>query len=168
MALLRRGRAPYGRTLFVTTPGAYAVCERLDRASSALTAVWANEGYDAIHLRPDRRSGGGLPHPGVRRAAIQPADTLTVVPRIDPLPPVQLAGEASGHGESRTRALALAGEDDVIPRGYRHGDDLRRVHWRSTARYGELIVRREEQLHRARCADQCCCGVQKSRQQSRL
>ena len=79
------------------------------------------------------------------------SDTLTVVPRIEPLPPVRLAGEASGHGESRTRALALAGEDDVIPRGYRHGDDLRRVHWRSTARYGELMVRREEQPHRARC-----------------
>ena len=39
----------------------------------------------------------------------------------------------------------------MIPRGYRHGDDLRRVHWRSTARYGELMVRREEQPHRARC-----------------
>lgn len=39
----------------------------------------------------------------------------------------------------------------MIPRGYRHGDDLRRVHWRSTARYGELMVRREEQPQRARC-----------------
>jgi uncharacterized protein (DUF58 family) len=78
-------------------------------------------------------------------------DTLTVVPRVEPLPPVRLAGEASGYGESRTRALALAGDDDVIPRGYRHGDDLRRVHWRSTAKYGELMVRREEQPNRARC-----------------
>jgi uncharacterized protein (DUF58 family) len=78
-------------------------------------------------------------------------DTLTVVPRVEPLPPVRLAGDASGYGESRTRALAFAGDDDVIPRGYRHGDDLRRVHWRSTAKYGELMVRREEQPHRARC-----------------
>ncbi|MBM9436266.1 DUF58 domain-containing protein [Actinacidiphila bryophytorum] len=78
-------------------------------------------------------------------------DTLTVVPKVEPLPPVRLAGEANGYGESRTRALAFAGEDDVIPRGYRHGDDLRRVHWRSTAKYGELMVRREEQPHRARC-----------------
>ncbi|MDJ0341092.1 DUF58 domain-containing protein [Streptomyces sp. H10-C2] len=78
-------------------------------------------------------------------------DTLTVVPKVEPLPPVRLAGEASGYGDSRTRALSLAGEDDVIPRGYRHGDDLRRVHWRSTAKYGELMVRREEQPHRARC-----------------
>jgi uncharacterized protein (DUF58 family) len=78
-------------------------------------------------------------------------DTLTVVPRVEPLPPVRLSGESTGYGESRTRALALAGDDDVIPRGYRHGDDLRRVHWRSTAKYGELMVRREEQPNRARC-----------------
>ncbi|GEB53893.1 DUF58 domain-containing protein [Streptomyces cacaoi] len=78
-------------------------------------------------------------------------DTLTVVPPVEPLPPVRLAGETSGYGEGRRRALALAGDDDVIPRGYRHGDDLRRVHWRSTARYGELMVRREEQPQQARC-----------------
>ncbi|MEU2878026.1 DUF58 domain-containing protein [Streptomyces sp. NPDC007070] len=78
-------------------------------------------------------------------------DTLTVVPRVTPLPPVRLTGDARGYGEGRQRALALAGEDDVIPRGYRYGDDLRRVHWRSTARYGELMVRREEQPQRARC-----------------
>ena len=78
-------------------------------------------------------------------------DTLTVIPRVEPLPPVRLSGEAKGYGDGRQRALALAGEDDVIPRGYRYGDDLRRVHWRSTARYGELMVRREEQPQRARC-----------------
>ncbi|MCM2576448.1 DUF58 domain-containing protein [Streptomyces meridianus] len=78
-------------------------------------------------------------------------DTLTVVPRVEPLPRVRFTGEAQGYGDGRQRALALAGDDDVIPRGYRHGDDLRRVHWRSTARYGELMVRREEQPQRSRC-----------------
>ena len=78
-------------------------------------------------------------------------DTLTVVPPVEPLPPVRLSGETSGYGDGRQRSLALAGDDDVIPRGYRHGDDLRRVHWRSTARYGELMVRREEQPQQARC-----------------
>ncbi|MBT2525777.1 DUF58 domain-containing protein [Streptomyces sp. ISL-99] len=78
-------------------------------------------------------------------------DTLTVIPRVEALPAVRMTGEASGYGDGRNRSLALAGEDDVIPRGYRHGDDLRRVHWRSTARYGELMVRREEQPQRARC-----------------
>ncbi len=78
-------------------------------------------------------------------------DTLTVIPRTEVLPPVKLVGEASGHGDGQQRSLALAGDDDIIPRAYRHGDDLRRVHWRSTARYGELMVRREEQPQRARC-----------------
>ncbi|MDX3310324.1 DUF58 domain-containing protein [Streptomyces sp. NPDC054884] len=78
-------------------------------------------------------------------------DTLTVIPRVEPLPAVRLSGEAKGYGDGRQRSLALAGEDDVIPRGYRYGDDLRRVHWRSTARYGELMVRREEQPRRSRC-----------------
>jgi uncharacterized protein (DUF58 family) len=79
------------------------------------------------------------------------SDTLTVTPRTEPLPPVRLAGEAHGYGDGRTRALALAGDDDVIPRGYRHGDDVRRIHWRSTARHGRLMVRREEQPQKARC-----------------
>jgi uncharacterized protein (DUF58 family) len=78
-------------------------------------------------------------------------DTLTVIPRVEPLLPVRFSGEAKGYGDGRQRSLALAGEDDVIPRGYRYGDDLRRVHWRSTARYGELMVRREEQPRRSRC-----------------
>ncbi|MDJ0383368.1 DUF58 domain-containing protein [Streptomyces sp. G-G2] len=77
-------------------------------------------------------------------------DTLTVIPRTEPLPAVRLAGDSSGYGDGSLRSLALAGDDDVIPRGYRQGDDLRRVHWRSTARYGELMVRREEQPQRSR------------------
>ncbi|MER5639703.1 DUF58 domain-containing protein [Kitasatospora sp. NPDC002227] len=82
--------------------------------------------------------------------AFSAADVLTVVPQVQSLPPVRLPGESAGHGESHNRTLALAGDDDVIPREYRHGDDLRRVHWKSTARYGELMVRREEQPLRAR------------------
>ncbi|MFJ1790469.1 DUF58 domain-containing protein [Kitasatospora griseola] len=82
--------------------------------------------------------------------AFTAADVLTVVPQVQDLPPVRLPGESAGQGESNTHALALAGDDDVIPREYRHGDDLRRVHWKSTARYGELMVRREEQPLRAR------------------
>ncbi|MET9963469.1 DUF58 domain-containing protein [Streptomyces sp. NPDC006326] len=77
-------------------------------------------------------------------------DTLTVVPRTEALPAVRLTGETAGYGDGSRRSLALAGDDDVIPRTYRRGDDLRRVHWRSTARYGELMVRREEQPQRSK------------------
>ncbi|MFI7597723.1 DUF58 domain-containing protein [Actinoplanes sp. NPDC049681] len=72
-------------------------------------------------------------------------DRLTVIPQVVPLPSVRLAGEYAGTGDSRARSVAVHGEDDAATREYRRGDDLRRVHWRSTARTGELMVRREEQ-----------------------
>jgi len=72
-------------------------------------------------------------------------DRLTVIPQVVPLPAVRLAGEYAGTGDSRARSVAVHGEDDAATREYRRGDDLRRVHWRSTARTGELMVRREEQ-----------------------
>jgi len=72
-------------------------------------------------------------------------NTLTVTPKIVPLASASTTGSWSNDGDGRTRMTAAAGEDDVIPRAYRDGDELRRVHWRSTARYGELMVRREEQ-----------------------
>ncbi|SEF51106.1 Uncharacterized conserved protein, DUF58 family, contains vWF domain [Thermomonospora echinospora] len=72
------------------------------------------------------------------------ADRLTVTPPLVELPPGRLMGGWTGGGDSLARTVANAGEDDVAPREYRHGDDLRRVHWRATARRGELMVRREE------------------------
>ena len=72
-------------------------------------------------------------------------ERLTVIPQVTPLPSTRMAGEYSGSGESRARSVAVHGDDDVAIREYRRGDDLRRVHWKSTARTGALMVRREEQ-----------------------
>jgi uncharacterized protein (DUF58 family) len=76
--------------------------------------------------------------------------TLVVTPAITTLPRTSLAGTWLGEGGTRASTAAAAGEDDVVPREYRDGDELRRVHWRSTARRGELMVRREEQRWRNR------------------
>jgi uncharacterized protein (DUF58 family) len=73
-----------------------------------------------------------------------------VTPRVVPLARTVISRSWAGEGEGRARLASMAGEDDVIPRAYRDGDELRRVHWRSTARYGELMVRREEQRWRNR------------------
>ncbi|MEV4755492.1 DUF58 domain-containing protein [Micromonospora sp. NPDC049559] len=77
--------------------------------------------------------------------AFPTTDRLTVIPQVTPLPTVRLPGEYAGAGDSRARSVAVHGEDDAATREYRRGDDLRRVHWKSTARTGELMVRREEQ-----------------------
>jgi uncharacterized protein (DUF58 family) len=76
--------------------------------------------------------------------------SLVVVPRIVPLPPVPISGEWTGAGDNRPRAFASGSAEDVTVREYRRGDDLRRVHWRSSAHMGELMVRREEQPWQSR------------------
>ena len=75
---------------------------------------------------------------------------LVVTPTVEHLPAIQLSGSWTGSGDNRPRAFAGGSAEDVTIREYRRGDDLRRVHWRSSARTGELMVRREEQPWQSR------------------
>jgi uncharacterized protein (DUF58 family) len=77
-------------------------------------------------------------------------DRLTVVPAVQALPAVRLGGAWETGGESVSRSVAIRGDDDAATREYRNGDDLRKVHWRSTARVGKLMVRREERPWQSR------------------
>ena len=77
-------------------------------------------------------------------------DDLVVTPTVSRLPAVRLGGAWAGGGDASARSVAASGTDDAATREYRHGDDLRKVHWRSTARVGELMVRREEQPFQSR------------------
>jgi uncharacterized protein (DUF58 family) len=76
--------------------------------------------------------------------------SLTVTPRTVPLPLIPLGGAWTGSGDNRPRAFATGSAEDVTVREYRRGDELRRVHWRSSAKMGELMVRREEQPWQSR------------------
>ncbi len=87
----------------------------------------------------------------VRRSATA-VDSVVVVPVVEPLPRFSLGSAWSGSGEASGRSLASTGDDDSAVREYRRGDDLRRVHWRTTARTGEMMVRREEQPWQSRAA----------------
>jgi len=83
--------------------------------------------------------------------ATQPGTTdILVLPRIEIL----------GRGRPRTHdvgaegaiphLVALHGEDDVAVRSYHDGDDLRRIHWPTTAHRSELMVRQEDPPARRR------------------
>ena len=79
--------------------------------------------------------------------------SVTVRPRVhDILAPSQPGGRLVASVESvRARALVSEGGEEFLTlREYEIGDDLRRVHWRSTARTGELMVRQDEAQWRAR------------------
>jgi len=81
---------------------------------------------------------------------VSPAQTLIVTPTVTPLPLNPLIDGRTGLGEHRGQTLGAYGDDAATVRAYRPGDDPRRVHWRSTARAGELMVRQQEQPHHAK------------------
>ncbi|QEO10618.1 DUF58 domain-containing protein [Protaetiibacter larvae] len=83
---------------------------------------------------------------GMARAliAVGGIDRLTVVPALAALPdggPVLIDGDGAAQLVQRR---ATGNDDDLTTREYRFGDALRRVHWRASARHGELMVRQEE------------------------
>lgn len=76
--------------------------------------------------------------------AVGMPDRLVVVPAVVDLPaggPTLADGEGSANLVQRR---VTGNDDDLTTREYRTGDALRRVHWRASARRGELMVRQEE------------------------
>ena len=70
---------------------------------------------------------------------------LTVFPHVDELTARPAAGNRDPHaGAEHPQHVGLQGEDFYALRTYVVGDDLRRVHWPSTARNDELMVRQDE------------------------
>ncbi len=72
------------------------------------------------------------------------ADRLLVLPRVAPLRGLPTSFGAGEGASGAALAYQGKGASDVLVRPYRYGDELRRVHWRSTARHDELMVRLEE------------------------
>jgi uncharacterized protein (DUF58 family) len=81
-----------------------------------------------------------------RTATVAGTDVLTVLPAISPL---RGRGVGSGlddplAGLSQRRAGGSGNEDFSTLRPYVVGDDLRRIHWASSARAGDLLVRQDD------------------------
>lgn len=76
--------------------------------------------------------------------ALGKADRLVVVPAIVDLP-TGGPNLADGEGSAQLVQRRVTGnDDDLTTREYRIGDAMRRVHWRASARRGQLMVRQEE------------------------
>lgn len=72
-------------------------------------------------------------------------DEVLIYPRVhDILPPPDVAGSDLDRERLTRLPRAEAGAEFLTLRQYEMGDDLRRVHWRSTARRDELYIRQDE------------------------
>lgn len=78
------------------------------------------------------------------RISFEDRHELLVYPEVEDLTPATRGRSAGGAGETASRRLHRAGEEFYTMRPYVVGDDLRRIHWRSTARTGELMIRQDE------------------------
>lgn len=105
-----------------------------------LTPAWRGR----HQIGPTEQSlGDGLGLARALRTADNPV-ALMVRPRVEVLPSLRPATGQGALSDPVIRHSGLSGADDVLIREYETGDDVRRIHWRSTAHFGELMVRREE------------------------
>ena len=72
-------------------------------------------------------------------------DTLTVYPRLDRVAALPHTRGADPRGGSVTQpSFGPSGEEFHALRPYVMGDDMRRVHWKSSARTEDLLIRQDE------------------------
>jgi uncharacterized protein (DUF58 family) len=76
-------------------------------------------------------------------------DELLVTPEVEQLSGGAVSPFGAGVGTSSSRALFRTGDEFYTMRQYQTGDDLRRLHWPSVARSGELMIRQDESSRRS-------------------
>ena len=80
-----------------------------------------------------------------RRSAVgSPRLDLTVYPHVEVISAPKGGGERDPHGSTVQNTLSRQGDEFYGLREYVVGDDLRHVHWASSARFGDLMIRQDE------------------------
>jgi uncharacterized protein (DUF58 family) len=146
-----RGRFPRGRSLLFedAAPAALGGTHRF-----ALNGI-SGQAFTQSHYRLQAGARGihrlgpmrihatdrfGMVH---RTITAGQRDEVIVHPRVVDLDPMVLSGASVGAGSGHLGARGAA-TDDVIPREYQPGDEVRRMDWKASARTGALMVRSEE------------------------
>lgn len=83
------------------------------------------------------------------RVRLDAREELVVLPQVEDLTTPPDAASGMHVGASRARQLLRSGDEYYTMRSYQQGDDLRRIHWPSVARTGELMIRQDEATKRA-------------------
>ncbi len=77
-------------------------------------------------------------------ATLAVAEDVLVYPRVERLGTGGPPSDRAGKGPSAVYRLAPAGDEFYAVREYESGDDLRKIHWKSVARTGQLMIRQDE------------------------
>lgn len=83
------------------------------------------------------------------------ADEIVVYPEVEPLEVGVVGGDHRGTGSSQARRLFNSGDEFHTMREYVQGDDLRMIHWASTAHRATLMVRQNEMPWQAEATIVC-------------
>jgi uncharacterized protein (DUF58 family) len=82
----------------------------------------------------------------VRTSTVASSAPLTVLPRVERIaPPPRSTGGTAAAGVPRPPLPGQTGDSFYALREYAPGDDLRRVHWPSSARRDQLMIRQDDQ-----------------------
>jgi uncharacterized protein (DUF58 family) len=88
---------------------------------------------------------------GLARARVESSgrSELVVYPHVEELDASHLLSQGVGSGESTARQLHRSAAEFYTMREYVTGDDLRRIHWPSVAKTGQLMIRQDESTRRS-------------------
>jgi uncharacterized protein (DUF58 family) len=78
------------------------------------------------------------------RRSFNATSEIIVAPIVETLRGAEPPRSLDVGDDAGSHSIGARGADDASTREYRMGDDLRKIHWRSSARTGALMVRQEE------------------------